>query len=247
MGLTLFLDVKSGQIRDGFVVLSGQRTHENVDVSGLTLADGKLTGDLAITLNPNRSTLRLPDGQKTIELTRKVDCTVADDGAIKSADGRRQVGRLLNRPEAMPDAGTIWFRFTDIPHSRIYGFAVAPLVDGKIDKATVMYNKGLPFSTFESNTITLDGDKLSGSMAGNMAVWGKEAPCRIEWQGRRFGNRMILGDYSLTWADMVIKDRFRGGIVADGAPPLVNLDPTILEAGKPAIDAWKAKKAGGKK
>jgi hypothetical protein len=40
---------------------------------------------------------------------------------------------------------------------------------------------------------------------------------------------------------------FRGGIVPDGAPPLVNLDPSILEAAKPAIEAWKAKKRAAAK
>jgi hypothetical protein len=147
----------------------------------------------------------------------------------------------------MPTEGTIWFRFTDIPHSRIYGFAVGPLTDGKVGKTTVMYNKGLPLSIFENNAITFDGDKLSGSLAGDLPVWGKTEACRIEWSGRRFANRMILGDYTITWGEMVIKDRFRGGIVADGAPPLVNLDSSILEAGKPAIDAWKAKKRAEKK
>ena len=243
VGLTLFLDVTEGQIRDGVIVASGYRTHENVDVSGLTLEDGKLTGELAFSVNPNRSTLRLPDGKTSLELARKVDCAVTEDGGITGADGKRQIGRLLNRPAAMPEEGTIWFRFTDIPHSRIYGFAVGTLVDGKIGETTVMYNKGLPLSTFANNTITLDADGLSGSLAGDLTVWSTTAPCRIEWKGRRFGNRMILGDYTLTWGETVIKDRFRGGIVADGAPPLVNMDPAILAVTKPVIEKWKRDRA----
>jgi hypothetical protein len=106
----------------------------------------------------------------------------------------------------------------------------------------MMYKKGLPLSTFEDNAITLAGDKLSGRLAGDLKVWSRTEPCKIEWEGRRFGNRMILGDYTLTWGEMVITNHLRGGIVAEGAPPLVNLDPSIREAGKPAIDAWKAKK-----
>ena len=246
--VTVFLDVTAGQISDAFIAGAWghgriRRPYQPVDASGLVVKDGTITGELSVTVDPNNQEERLLDDAKSLQHTFTINAVVDEKGTITSAGEKgRAIGRLLKRPDAKPEAGTLWFRFADIPHSRKVGFAVAPLTAGEIGSCTIMYNKGMPLTAFEPTTLTTKDNTVSATLAGTLKVWEKEAPCTIAVEARWFGNRMLIGTYTLTWGDLVITDSLRGGIEADGAPPLVNLVPEIRNAAQSVIDEWKQNK-----
>ena len=238
----LFVDVAGGEVRDAYVVKKTRylpRTHQEIEKSSLKVTGGRISGEVTVAFNLKGCNVRPAKGQEAIVKTMQVDATVTDAGVIVGGKDKRKIGRLLNRPNAMPQAGQFWMRFTDTPMNRDRGFVVAPLKDGQLEGVTFMYGKGLPLAVLSDNELMIGDDSFSGTSAGNLKVWQTEHPCKITFKGRLFGNRIIIGEYTLTWGDMVIKDHFRGGIVAEGAPPLVNKDKATLAIAKPAIDEWK--------
>jgi hypothetical protein len=203
-----------------------KRPWEPVDGSELKMVEGKLTGTATISIGASGPGLRRADGTEIIE--KKVTFDPA----------RAPQVTLFNRPDAaMPSSGTFWARLATSPKGG-ESFIVVTVAEDGTGTGALLHNKATGMGTVESSKIELKDGKLSGKVTGKIGDKATE----VSLEGRLFANRMLLGEYTMTSGAWKSTERFRGGIVPEGAPALINLGPKTMAVAKPMMDAIRKKK-----
>ncbi len=245
--LRFLLDVVDGKIVKGVAIssrLSALPYHE-LDVSGLTVTDGKIEGTAtAKFVHPQK-----PD-EEPIVGTYTLSASVGDasviGGEMSGRCGDTELkgpinGQLL--PRGVPvDPGRLWLRIGAPNISGGMIFAVFAVKEGVAQPDGITFwQKGGVNGTIIENTAHLDlqSQQLKGTMESVLTNHG-EGECKIAVDASVLGGRWVFGPATVTLDGKTAKGRVRGGLVPANSP-FCGITDEVYQQYRALLEASKSK------
>ena len=217
--LNLLIDIREGRVVSAATASpvwfhgAGDCT---VDHSTLTLADGRLSGVVALVARfPANGTYRLEQGTE-LAITCTIDVTVNQDGAVTgsytgSSGGQPTTGTVTGERHGRSpqlDPSRLWLLFWNMQQGDRY-FGVVPVADNQGQPGgELLFSKGNQVGDIPKTDLTVKGHHVSGTL-----TFTGKIPITVTIDANIIGNRFLFGTWTTTEGDLAGTHPLRGGLI----------------------------------